>query len=267
MKPLTIELLHHRLLEIAAEFHKLCVDNNIPYYMLGGSMLGAVRHNGFIPWDDDMDFGVPREFFEKFIALASKHLPPQYSVLTYKNSESMILGFAKISDNNTVIVEQFSTKKERKLGVNVDVFPLDHSSNKKGVFTRNYLIRSLIKLQKIVHVDASNRSLPKKLFAIFVQFLLPINKMIIIDYIERNLLKRCYMPNAYSSFSNYYGAWGLRETIRKDIFGKPTLYKFCDLELFGPSEYDEYLSELYGDYMKLPPEEKQHLHQEGAFEL
>ena len=78
MRPIDIEEAHHILLDIAKAFTKVCDENNIPYYMLGGTMLGAVRHKGFIPWDDDMDFGVPREYYDLLINVLEKELPSPY---------------------------------------------------------------------------------------------------------------------------------------------------------------------------------------------
>ena len=75
MKKMTLDEIHLTLLDIAKEFDRICVKHNIPYYMIGGTMLGAVRHKGFIPWDDDMDFGVPVEYYEELQRILDKELP------------------------------------------------------------------------------------------------------------------------------------------------------------------------------------------------
>ena len=90
MKKLNIEECHARLLKIAEIFDIICKDNGIPYYMLGGTMLGAIRHKGFIPWDDDMDFGVPRKYYKDLIDIFDKKLPNPYKYHTYNNSDAVI---------------------------------------------------------------------------------------------------------------------------------------------------------------------------------
>ena len=96
LRRIDIKECHQHLLEIAKCFDQLCATHHIPYYMLGGTMLGAIRHRGFIPWDDDMDFGIPRPFFDQFIKIAEKELPQQYSLLTRQNSTAIPKGFIKI---------------------------------------------------------------------------------------------------------------------------------------------------------------------------
>ena len=83
IKELTFEELRHHLLEIAKAFDAVCRKNNIPYYMLGGTMLGAIRHKGFIPWDDDMDFGVPRKYFDTLIEIFERDLPSKYNAVQF----------------------------------------------------------------------------------------------------------------------------------------------------------------------------------------
>lgn len=98
----TSEELHLHLLNMAKVFHLVCEQNNLTYYMLGGTMLGAVRHQGFIPWDDDMDFGMPRDDYNKFVEIASKVLPSYYEIRYFiENSLSTLLGRKKLKTNNS----------------------------------------------------------------------------------------------------------------------------------------------------------------------
>ena len=101
MKELSLKDQHILLLGIAKEFDKVCRDSRIPYYMLGGTMLGAIRHKGFIPWDDDMDFGVPRPYYERLISALEEQLPVRYRCCTYDNSRNIIYPFIKIEDTHT----------------------------------------------------------------------------------------------------------------------------------------------------------------------
>ena len=117
---------HGILLNIATAFHNICVAHNIPYYMLGGTQLGAVRHRGMIPWDDDMDFGVPREYFEQLKHILLTELQPSYNVISIDSTTQYYGGFIKIEDSNTVVdtLEDCSFP----LGLNIDIFPLDRTN-------------------------------------------------------------------------------------------------------------------------------------------
>ena len=105
LKKITLAECHKELLHIATAFDQICQKHHIPYYMLGGTILGAIRHNGFIPWDDDMDFGIPRPYFNQFIALAEQELPPKYKLITSKNSPALKKGFIKIQLEGSKLIE------------------------------------------------------------------------------------------------------------------------------------------------------------------
>ena len=89
LRKIDLQECHQHLLQIALCFDIICTKHQIPYFMLGGTMLGAIRHKGFIPWDDDMDFGIPRPYFQKFIKIAQKELPDKYEILTRKNAKAL----------------------------------------------------------------------------------------------------------------------------------------------------------------------------------
>ena len=100
------EVLHNRLLSMMKSFHNFCEDNNIRYYMIGGTALGAIRHKGFIPWDDDVDIGVPRPDYEKLLTLESQ-LPKGLEFLYYKNTSESPVHYVKLVDSNTTLIERF----------------------------------------------------------------------------------------------------------------------------------------------------------------
>ncbi len=266
MRPLTLNDVHQRLLEIASVFHRLCEKHGIPYYMLGGSMLGAIRHKGFIPWDDDMDFGIPREHYVRFVEVAVKELPEPYQLITYATSEYAMMGFAKMMDVTTRVEEEFQPRSNETLGVNIDIFPLDHCDEKCGIWSGNFRTRALFKLQKLLFVEAKNRPLPKKILAKTAQLLIPISRTRIPKYQDMKLSTRSKGDvGKYNCYANYFGAWGLKEVMPKTVFGKPTLYAFENIKLYGAEQYDAYLRHLYNDYMQLPPENQRHVHQVKAF--
>lgn len=264
MKSLNIEGIHTILLKMAKEFHHICVKHEIPYYMLGGTMLGAARHGGFIPWDDDMDFGIPRKHFKRFCEVANIELSDRYKMLTVDNSAYAVLGIGKLSDTNTWLKEIYSVKTEEKLGVNIDVFPLDYTDGRIDLLSVNMRARMLFKFQKLLFMNSENRSFVKRIFARVCQYVFQISPTTIPHYIDRMMLGRDIKP---TMLANILGAWAMKETISLEIMGDPTLYGFEDTEFYGPQNADAYLKQLYGNYMQLPPENERHIHTTEVYML
>ena len=256
MNELTIEDIHLRLLFIAKCFDEICRKNNIPYYMLGGTMLGAIRHKGFIPWDDDMDFGVESKYYDKLLKLLEKELPPYITIKTIENSELIFNTPSKIEDNRTIIKEPSRANIKEDLGINIDIFPLYRTNGNTSFFSRNNMVHILALINSYrfgnIHIMKGWRKISALLLRISFY---PFSKLDITHFIHQYLI-----PNGGSYLSNLYGFWGVKEIIHNEIIGNPTLYKFENIYLYGVENYDKYLCSLYGDYMKVPPIEKRHIH-------
>lgn len=245
-----VNLLHNRLLDMAKTFHRICIDNNLHYYMLGGTMLGAARHKGFIPWDDDMDFGMPREDYEKFICFSTKLLPQHYELMFYRNTDNSPMHYIKLIDNRTTLVEASYTNYVE--GLYIDIFPLDGAGDgspldvlrtkriiwKQQLIINHCLTREMVGLRKVLKKYAQMRNL-NNLHA-------SIEKLMTAKKLSESTM-----------IANYLGAWAEKEIMPKEIMGTPKLYRFEDTEFYGSNNSDGYLTSLYGDYMKLPPKEKQ----------
>lgn len=254
----TTNELHEILLNLGKEFHKICTKNDIPYYMLGGTMLGAIRHKGFIPWDDDMDFGVPRKYYEKCIATLRDQLPTQYKLQTIDNSDSLLIDIIKISDERTIINEMYKENVQQEIGINIDIFPID---SMKTIGMKNHIIAFLVRLQNYIFLSHKSRPFVKKTIALFLKSIFFfLKKRSIINLINYHLLD---YEGEY--MTNIYGAWGIKETVKHEIMGHPTLYQFEDTQFYGVENYSSYLSSLYNDYMQLPPETKRHLHLKNVY--
>lgn len=246
----------------------MCSAHNIPYYMLGGTMLGAVRHKGFVPWDDDMDFGIPREHYHRFLEIAGTETPHPFRLLDYHNSQYAILGFAKLTDTRTRVNETFRPRCSEQIGVNIDVFPLDYADGRKDFFSFNAHVRRLFKLQKLLCFESKNRPLPKRLMGNLARAWLAIDANLparLQQTIEKPLKARRADNPQWTMFSNYLGGWGLKELVPQSVFGHPTLYPFEDTAFYGPQQADSYLRALYGDYLQLPPTDKRTPHSLEAF--
>lgn len=253
------------ILDMAKVVHGILEKNDIPYFMLGGSILGAVRHKGFIPWDDDFDIGVPREYWEKMIRALDADLPVGYRFVDYKRAECHILGTAKIEYTNSKVHEpiyrEYSEKD--KLGLTLDIFPLDRISLPFKGYKK---IRLLQRLQFLLFSKSKNDTTNKKICRVILRFILRticgIKKTALPQKIDA-IANKNSDPNGewfLSTWSHYY-----MNVARVDVYGKPQKYAFEDTFFYGPEKADDYLKALFGDYMKLPPREKQIYHSEETF--
>ncbi len=253
--------LQKRLLPLLEWFHNVCVENKLTYYLEGGTMLGAVRHKGFIPWDDDLDVCMPREDYEKFNSLfGNKQYDFVYVETTESSSKDFIYGFTKIYDINTTLVEDFKIPVKR--GIYLDVFPLDGCGNELNKAKKIY---NKIHRRRIV-ISALNTSLRKnvpcyikiilKIFRFFFGKL--INTKKIVKGINNLAIKHNYKECKYSV--SVWGAWKYKDIVLNKYFGSPKLYEFEGLMVYGMEFYDDYLTSVYGDWRKLPPVEQRVSH-------
>ncbi len=245
-------------IEMLKVFINICKKENLQYFVLGGTALGAVRHKGFIPWDDDIDIALPRGDYEKFITVAQKYLPEYYFLQNNFSDKNCPLNFSKIRDSRTTFIETSCQNIKMNHGVYIDIFPLDGYPTQKFNNSFFKLADTLLKTR----IDIIF-SLPKskKLKLKIVRFLL---RIIIPNYrtavkLRNNLLKK-YKYSECDYISNFCGAWGERETMPKSIFGTGVAGMFEELEVNLPNNVHQYLTNLYGDYMCLPPIEKRVAH-------
>ena len=261
MEIVDTEKLKGKLLDMFQWFHSFCQENGLQYYAIGGTMLGAARHQGFIPWDDDIDVGMPREDYEKLAELMRQPCSDKYVLETPDSSkEDYFYPISKLYDTSTTLIEH--TKHRIKRGVFIDIFPLDGIGDSREESERNY---SKVKHQYnllLARVSGirKGRSFYKNLVVVALR-LIP-NFVLNDKKILKKLVNGCkeYSFSDCQWCGNLVGAWGLREVMPKEIIGQPTLYRFEHLEIYGVSDADKYLTHVYGDWRKLPPIEKQITH-------
>ena len=240
-------------LDILKDFIRVCEELNLNYYLIGGTLIGAVRHKGFIPWDDDIDVCMLRKEYDIFIEKGQKLLNKNFFLQTYRTDKEYSNSFAKIRNSNTTFIETSVKNKKMNQGIFIDIFPIDnyYHYNTIKVKMLNYLIhpelinnRKLIKtisllVYKVFYSKKTKEDLCKELEKI---------------YVKNNNKKS-------NKVSNYGGAWGTkRETHRIECFKNYKTVKFEKIDVKIPIGYDEMLTTTYGDYMKLPPKEKQVTH-------
>ena len=258
MKELNLDDIHRVLLEIAKAFDKICAENRIPYYMIGGTMLGAIRHKGFIPWDDDMDFGVPFEHYERMIRVMNENLPKPYRCSTFSTNRAHFMPFVKIEDSSTILDDkQVPLPLIEKMGVNIDIFPLYCCD--KDVSRLNSIVTPT-NIGNKIYTDSATRGLLTKAIKKTLRLICPFN----LSWFNQKSLNRASELKTGPYLSNVFGRWGIKEYCPIEWYGDKR-YTFEGFSFKGIESYDLYLTQLYGDYMKLPPKEKQYTHSESAY--
>lgn len=244
----SIEEIQSILLNIAKAFQGVCDEHNIPFYMIGGTMLGAVRHKGFIPWDDDMDFGIPRPYYQKAIDLLEKELPYPYRCCTFKNNPAVRFCFFKVDDYSTLLEDpRVPLPKDMHLGVNIDIFPLDYCETGDKIVKKVMFLR---KLNRVLYVNSPEKNLKQRIKNI-LRIVLPVPRSFLLKK-QESLLEQC--PQNGPILANVYGRWKELEFIPTEWYGN-MYFQFEDTQFPGIQEYDSYLTQLYGDYLIIPPED------------
>lgn len=243
-----IKEIQKAVLKIAVEFARIMDKHGIPYYMIGGTMLGAIRHGGFIPWDDDMDFGVLRNDYNRAKDVLQQELSNPYRLLFGKQG-LVNYDSTKIEDTSTIIVEKGRNPNAPSTGLFIDIFPIDICNNKFGMFSRNKWIRRFMGINNLKYIWP--KPLHHKMIALLVH-IMPENFFMSLAH------KMLYRKGDY--YINYGGMYGAREIVPKEYFGKPMEYKFENVSFLGAEKPDKLLSCIYGNYMQLPPENKRDTH-------
>lgn len=255
--------LHNYIFEIMVVFDKFCRSNDIKYYLGEGTLLGAVREKGFIPWDDDADIVMIREDYEKFLKLAADGLGDGYQLdcLATNPNHWSIPSTVQITRHTEFEKEMF-----RGIALNcgpcIDIFPLDYAPD--GVTSdlklRSKIIRTLKRtlwIKSGIHKKDKYKSIKRKLRYYYPCRLISVFLSVsaLHKVINRLMLKTNNTGNEYLvNFASLY--YIDKETFKKDWFGTPAEIEFEGHKFYAPSDSDKVLKTLYGDYKKLPPIEK-----------
>ena len=238
-------------------FIDICKKEDLQYFVVGGTALGAVRHKGFIPWDDDIDVAMPREDYEKFIKKAPELLPKHIFLQCIDTEKNCPFAFVKLRDSNTTFIETTVHKFNINHGVFLDVFQLVGYPSNRFLQRRFDFINKLYTIRNLMNLYLPKGSLKTRIIQLLLKIIFPIDNVI---PIKRNKLFKKYKYKDSDIIANYNGAWGKREVMSKSYFGNGSKGLFEGIEVILPENYDKYLTSLYGDYMQLPPEEKRVSH-------
>lgn len=261
-----IKLLHGVCLEIIKEFVNICEQEGLTYYLSGGTLLGAIRHKGFIPWDDDADFSMPRDDYEKFLEIAPQKLSPKYKIVNFKVDKKYQYYITRIQDLETKVIETRISNDNRYTYASIDIFPLDGTPNnlllRKIYFFRVMMHRAMMSLSYKDSIDPDRKRSLKERILLSLLLILPTDKIFNGDKEKYKIDKimRNHKIELSENIGCLMGAYRTNQIVPKKFFGNGRYYKFETINLRGPELYDEYLKQMYGDYMKLPSESNRKVH-------
>ncbi len=246
-------------INILSKIDELCKQNNLKYFICGGTLLGAVRHKGFIPWDDDIDICMPRSDYNKLADLMEQD--KDYMILS-SVKDGYYYVFPKAVDRRTLVNEK-GYKPIKNLGVSVDIFLLDGMPEDERKSEYHY--KKLKKVRsKITGYSLLKPKIGKNVFfyakRCWVYYI--INRYRRLEDMQKQYSfiaeKFKYETSAYVYATG--GAYGKKDIFRKEIFEDEEQLEFEGRYFSAPAKWDEYLRQLYGDYMQLPPIEKRVMH-------
>lgn len=262
MKKEKLKLLHNKILELAYYFDVFCKENNIQYYLMGGTALGAVRHSGFIPWDDDFDVFMDRDNYLKFLRIAQKNLDTDNFYLQKEATKELPLYFSKVRMNNTTFIEKDVVGRDMHHGIYIDIMCLNETSSSVFIRYLQFLSARLLSAYALSKRGYITNSKYKKVVLFLLRYFLP-------SFIENILLNIVRgLNNKNKEFiGHFFGRAPFRKTtFKKSLLGKARYVKFSNLLLPVPEHVEDYLKVRYGDnFMDLPSEEEKLKYPSHAF--
>ena len=260
-KRLDLKELQALQLDAIKIIHSVCVKHRIDYYMIGGTLLGSIRHGGYIPWDDDIDIAMTRVNYERFkmVFPNEKDFNEKLFLQHYMSDSDFGLALMRVCLKGTFIDWPAQNHLNNCKNTYIDIFPLDNVPSDESLQKRqasamkilNYICNLKlygVRTASSTPVLIAKRSCHLLLKLVPIRFLVNLKLHVMTKYDNCDCEYLCSMQSHYSYF---------KQRMKKEIYGKPILLKFEDTELYGPALYKDYLSQLFGDYMKLPPVDKQ----------
>lgn len=271
MSEVFFEELHQYNLAALKAFTAFCKEHGLTYFAIGGTLLGAVRHKGFIPWDDDVDVAMPRADYDKLVSLA-KEFPKPFILEDYRYNKEFQSYFAKIRSEEIELLETVADDADKRRGYLVDVMPLDGTPNNKWLrklyFARVMFLRFLCGAAN-VHTGILTSRPKWEQQVLKVCRAIRLYKVLTVEKVYRRMDKVFRKQHAETAkhIGTIMGAYKIREIVPAEYFGleeEPVYLEFEDIKLRVPKQYDVYLTHMYGEYKNLPPESQRKAHYQGT---
>lgn len=257
MKRIELDELKSIQVEILSKVHSYCVENNIRYSLTAGTLLGAIRHKGYIPWDDDIDIAMPRPDYDRFLNGFNGAYPDLY-VIAPELNWNFYAPYANVCDNRTVLYENSNGHRGIEMGIKIDIFPIDGVPEDESVFiyklNRINLLNSImwnkrriLKRNSLKNIKSTLKSILIKVLYIcrsYSSFQKELHRIVISHPYEESQYAQCWV------FSVYNGRF------KKTMFEEYIDLSFEGRQFKAIKDYAVWLTALYGDYMQLPPIKK-----------
>lgn len=261
-------MLQKSLLHMLMDFQSVCEKHHLRYTLGGGSALGAVRHHGFIPWDDDLDINMPREDYEKFKVIFPREMGAYYD-MSAPGTEHVVYGFMKIYKKGTVMREAFDDFAFE--GLWLDIFPMDYvPENKIHRWIKGCLSDGIQFLASSLLISQHKNKATKEMYqqrkwryraAVLIGALIPVSAKRVVNFFDKFVIAEKSKYMTIPTGRNHYA----KETLYAEDFLPPIKGIFEGQEICLPHRADKYLTHLYGDYMQIPPPEKRESHKIAEF--
>jgi lipopolysaccharide cholinephosphotransferase len=249
-------------LEMLIELDRICRKNGILYQLFGGTLLGAVRHKGFIPWDDDIDVCMLREDYNRFLEICKKDISEKYFLQTFETDSQFFHSFARIRKNNTLALQKQYSGMNMHHGIFIDIFPLDNIE--EGILGKfqYYTIRFIREMKKIKLRKKSSNS---KVKGFVKRIIINITKPIPIKLYNALETKLATIYEKIETKKSSLLVEAIKINYKRCTINSSNFKDIIEIEFEGhkfwaPKNYDVILTNMYGDYMSLPPVEERKGH-------
>ncbi|MEG0034956.1 MAG: LicD family protein [Erysipelotrichaceae bacterium] len=249
-----IEKIQQCEINILEKIISICKDNNLVYYAGSGTVLGAVRHQGFIPWDDDIDIVMPRKDYNKFIDICLKMNLDNLFLQTYETDKEYYQHFAKMRDSDTTFIESKTKNLNINHGIFVDIFPLEEVHKLNIITKLRFKVALFLTKMNLLFRNPGAKFDGWKLLCFNFLFK-PFKNNVLVELIE-------WLSNRDTNKKNNLYYFCLDDSVndnmffRKNVFSEGKTTSFGNIQIVIPMDSDYYLRCMYGDYMKLPPKEE-----------
>ena len=253
---------------ILKDFMEVCEENHFTYFGLAGTGIGAIRHGGFIPWDDDIDIGILRPDLDKLVEIFKERFPDKYTIGNCDNLKNYPLMTTRIMLKGTKFVEDAVKDINCELGIFLDVYPFDEAANTENAYKtqalKTWFYSKLLILRYVSKPVRPFKGIKAKLAHAVCAMVH--GSMVIFRVSPKFLYKKClkassqYNGQGKKRIAVFFDTNPYTQTTLKEYVDRPVYHKFEDVMLPFPSNIDEMLRDMFGDYMQLPPEDKRKNH-------